>query len=39
MEVDGVAQIEAGQDREDISLQHGDQQFEEDQQHVDGPRG
>src|SRR5665213_1619575 len=38
VKVDGVVQIEAGQDGEDIGLQHRDQDFEEDQQHVDAER-
>src|SRR4051812_28808962 len=33
-----VAQVKTGQNREDIGLQHGDQQFEADQRHVDGQR-
>src|ERR1051325_2340715 len=38
MQMNGVAQIEAGQDGEDVSLQHRHQQFEEDEQHVDAQR-
>ena len=38
MQVNGVAQIEARQNGEDIGLQRGDQEFEEDQQDVDAQR-
>ena len=34
MEVDGVAQIETGEDGEHIGLQGGHQQLQADQQHV-----
>src|SRR6266404_6923658 len=35
VQVDGVVQVDAGQDGEDISLQHGDQQLEQDEEHIE----
>src|SRR5437899_7050223 len=38
VQVDGVVQVDAGQDGEDVSLQHGDQQLEQDEEDVEGER-
>src|SRR6478735_10557585 len=38
MEMDGVVQIKAGQDREHVGLQEGDQQFEAGEHHDEGKR-
>src|SRR5258708_39024691 len=38
VQVDGVVQVDAGQDGEDVGLQHGDQQLEQDEEDVEGER-